>query len=457
MYCSHMAVIYESWGEDKVLQEAQKCKTMGEFKKNHRKAYAAARRLNLLPDLWEFLLPSTKNWSFRDVYVFEFENKSAYVGISVDVENREGQHSRSDASSVYPLIKQGVQYKLKIKHKKVHYKKVKEIEAQTIEKYERLGWKILNRAPAGSLGAGHKVWNEAKVRKLAKKYKHKSEFFNAAGGAVNYARKIGIYDEITAHMKEKHKSWTKAEVKKLAKKFKTRVDFMRGERNAYSHALSNGYLNEVCKHMKAQKESWNNDLIFRLAKKYKKRSDFKKAEPEAYRQATKRGILQKACQHMPKVTTKWLKVADIKREAKKYKYRTAFQKGSLGAYREAQRLDILEEVCKHMKSPWVKYSKAEIQRLAKSCKTRNEFQRGHSSAYRQAKKLGILEEVCKHMVKPDIHNKKWTPEKIIKTAKKYKHSSDFKKACPGAYSAATRLGILKKATAHMKPKPRKKK
>jgi len=52
-------------------------------------------------------------------------------------------------------------------------------------------------------------------------------------------------------------------------------------------------------------------------------------------------------------------------------------------------------------------------------------------------------------------NKKWTPAHIMKTARKFKHSSDFKKAYPGAYRAAMRQKILKDVTAHMKPKKRK--
>ena len=49
-----------------------------------------------------------------------------------------------------------------------------------------------------------------------------------------------------------------------------------------------------------------------------------------------------------------------------------------------------------------------------------------------------------------IWEKKWTYKNVLDSAKKFNTKEPWRKAYPGAYLAARRLGIYKKVTKHMK-------
>jgi len=78
------------------------------------------------------------------------------------------------------------------------------------------------------------------------------------------------------------------------------------------------------------------------------------------------------------------------------------------------------------------------------------------SAYSTACQRGLLKKLAAHMLK-GINHGYWTEERVLKSARKFKHKSEWAKAAISAPQAARRLGIYDIATAHMEALGNKKK
>src|ERR1700722_12070458 len=83
-------------------------------------------------------------------------------------------------------------------------------------------------------------------------------------------------------------------------------------------------------------------------------------------------------------------------------------------------------------------------------KTRFEFFKNGSAAYQVAKRKGWLEEICSHMITDRKKNGYWRDEtNLAVEALKYFSRNEFAKGSPGAYTAAQKMGVLRKICSHM--------
>lgn len=90
-------------------------------------------------------------------------------------------------------------------------------------------------------------WNDKNIRKLAQKYKSKSEFKKHCSGAYKAAKKLGILNDLFSIIR---KSWSSQELLDIASQYSSRGQFQKGNRKAYEAAHSKGILDEICIHMK---------------------------------------------------------------------------------------------------------------------------------------------------------------------------------------------------------------
>ena len=94
----------------------------------------------------------------RMVYVYEFPDHSAYVGITCDRERRKTDHRNDKTSAVYrhtaktnltPIYKQLTDY--------IPVEDAQRLEGEWKEHYRNNGWTILNVAPTGGIGGAKPV------------------------------------------------------------------------------------------------------------------------------------------------------------------------------------------------------------------------------------------------------------------------------------------------------------
>jgi hypothetical protein len=87
-------------------------------------------------------------------------------------------------------------------------------------------------------------WNFNKIFELSSRCKNKSEFFTKHCGAYKAAKRLGIFEEVTAHMPKDlrlgsnpaNKKWTESEVRKEFLKFDNLQDLRKSSPAAYATA-----------------------------------------------------------------------------------------------------------------------------------------------------------------------------------------------------------------------------
>jgi hypothetical protein len=336
----HMESPYESWSLDKLQKEALKYNNKHEFENGSPNAYAAARRKGLIDDItkhmsdlnikWtkdmvyaeaikydnkpEFMKNSPKayrasvyngwyedvtkhmkvlgNTHKRLVYVYEFPDNTAYIGLTFNKDKRNNQHMETGPVSNH-IKKTGLIPELKI----ISDDYIDSIDAQNLEKctldlYKENGWVTLNTAKTGGLGSCARVWTKDMVTKEALKYEFRNDFKTKNIGAYSAALRNGWLDEVCSHMKVTKINWTKDMLSKEALKYNTKHEFLKKIPKAYQAARKKGWLDDITKHMVNNRGvQWTPELVFDVAKNYKTKGELRKNNVNAYGAARRLGLL----------------------------------------------------------------------------------------------------------------------------------------------------------------------
>ena len=196
--CSHMNYINIYWNYDKCKNEALKYKHRNDFQKNSGSAYAYASRNKILNDICSHMIKIGSK-EFRCVYVFEFDDNFAYVGLTYNIEIREEDHNRK--GPIYNHISRtNSKYKLIQLTDYIKKDDAQRIEESTMIDYKNNGWKLLNTNRNSTLGGTTIFWTYEKCKEEALKYNYRTDFNKKSRGASSSARKNNWYDEICVHM-----------------------------------------------------------------------------------------------------------------------------------------------------------------------------------------------------------------------------------------------------------------
>lgn len=233
------------------------------------------------------------NHYYRCVYVYEFIDKSFYVGLTYNINKRDGQHHNTGTVYEYskinkieiPAVKQLSDY--------VNKERAIELEKEYIEEYVKDGWEKINILPGGGLGNSILKHTHEKCIEIAKKCKSRKEFVNGNHGAYLSAKKNGwlieIYN-ILPKIKNNRNYWTKEECLKESLKYQSKKEFRKKCVSAYNISIRKKWLNEICSHMiidKIQKGHWSKEKCLEVSKHFEKRTDFRLKYPGAYKACRK--------------------------------------------------------------------------------------------------------------------------------------------------------------------------
>ena len=294
--CAHMVEIQKPHGywniKENCATEAKKYRTRKEFMKSSNGAYAGALKNGWLDEICSHM-HVTGNRFHRAIYVWEFDDKSAYIGLTYDYKTRYQQH-----------LKKGPVYK-KLKGTSGKFKKLnvfyEPIEAQLqeqklIEKYRKKGWKILNRVKAGALGSVDSMWDLEGCMFAAYSCDKYEDFHTHFRAAYKSVIRNGWLDEIRKILKPKARPsgycTSKENCKAEALLFSRRVDFMKGSPGAYKFAMQNKFLDEICSHMEGGRKPngyYTKKVCRELKSKCSSKMDFKAKYSTAYAVSVKKG------------------------------------------------------------------------------------------------------------------------------------------------------------------------
>ena len=354
--CSHMQVKMHKYTKDECQLEANKYKRRIDFMNNSPHHYSWAIRHGYMKEICSHM-ERQGNLHYRKIYVFEFADHHAYVGLAQYPKSRERQHLKEERSAVYKYIqKTGCSYVFKELTDYLTKEEAAIQEDLWIQKYANHGWTMINKKPGGDLGYGPQKYTKEFCAEEAKKYEYRIEFKKENSILYNYASRHGWLEDICQHMTwitRKPHFWTKEKCLNEALKYKSRKLFQKGSGGAYAAAIDNGWLDEICSHMRRPAPSnyyWTKDRCKEEAAKYETLKDFRK-NSYAYNAALKNGWITEICSHMARAAKPagyWTKERCIK-EARKNETFSQFRKNCASAYAIAWRNGWLDELRDKMK------------------------------------------------------------------------------------------------------------
>jgi predicted GIY-YIG superfamily endonuclease len=324
------------WTKEKCKEEAKKYKSRSEFGKNSSGAYNAALKNNWIDEFFPVLLGNKYR---RMVYVFLFNDKCVYVGLTWNITERKRNHLKDKTSSVYKHIKNTCsKYELIELTDYIDKDEASILEEEYINYYKNNGYIILNRMKGGGLGGFRNEYTYDECEAAAKKFGCKSKFTNSKYYLV--AKRNNWLNNLSLHFNRPvvwNKKWTKEICLEIAKQFSSREDFREKRPDAYNAALKNNWIDVVCdglKFFRHKKGYWTYENVKKEASYYKNIMEFKNNSSSAYNVAYNNNWLKDIGSHFNyKIKSKEYLTYDICKElASQYKNRSHFHDKSQTAY-----------------------------------------------------------------------------------------------------------------------------
>ena len=235
--------------DEEIIESSKKYGRLADFRKLNKRMYDNAYRRNLLA-LMPWLHKNTEvlTRKFADcIYAYEFpQTKTAYIGRTVSPKRRHAEHCM-EGDSVFDYAKEnGLSVPEPIYlHDNVSVKQGKILEGKEIDRYRKAGWKMLNKAKAGSIGSlGSSKLTKKFCLAESKKYNTLNDLIKNAPGLYRKLRVTGwlsICSWLTRELKQcpYAPSWSVCSddiIISEARRYKSRTEFCTQSSGAYTIA-----------------------------------------------------------------------------------------------------------------------------------------------------------------------------------------------------------------------------
>jgi len=313
--CEHMIELQKPngyWSLEKCIEDAKRFKTTKEWRVDSL-SYHAAKRNGWLNQCNAHMIKSGTSYK-RLIYAFEFPDNSVYVGLTYNSENRKKMHFNSTSNS--PVYKHYSETKLIPEYKELTEFLDKTIASREenlfVEKYRKLGWRILNIAKPGALGGGYLFWTKERCVENALKYKTRSEWARKSSGAYDSAHRNCWLEECCKHMINMvqygfNRKWTKEKCIEDAKKYKRNIDWYKNSQSAWIIAWKNGWITDCRSHMiesdqpQKYKGYWTKERCIKDALKYKTKVEWRINSSTARTIAQRKGWIKEITHFVKKI------------------------------------------------------------------------------------------------------------------------------------------------------------
>ena len=282
-----------TYSKEVCRKAALQCNYRSEFAKKFKGEYFAALRNDWLDEICSHMIVVGNHYK-RCIYAYEFPDiegrNYVYVGLTDHIPQRDLVHGRKGAVFTF-CKKHNVERPKPIQLTDyIDKEEAKEQEGIQLAKYVSKGWIPLNRVKTGSLG-GHLAndgftFDECKAR--GQKYSKRSEWKREDYPTYYIASKRGWIDKILKQSERfgnaKQKYWTEERIREKALMFSSRSEFWRKEPGACVQAKKMGILDEVCAHMKRriQPTGFTVEIICQEIDKYETLTDFIANNPRMF-------------------------------------------------------------------------------------------------------------------------------------------------------------------------------
>lgn len=334
----------EHWDRTSAEAALAKCETKKEFREKYPRAYSHAVRHGYWKEISEGM-GNLGDFNMRRIYVFEFADHHAYVGLSCDTDRRQTEHMR-DASPVGEhIVNECDDWKFFVLTDWLDKDAAGRKEEEMIEAYKAKGWIMLNRAPGGGLG-------------------HARDAMYSIG-----------------------------QIAGVAAGYDTKQEFKKGEPSMYSFAYRHGFLDKVCKHMRSGRKkivNWPNERLDEIVARCKTPSNVGKENPYALKLIRERGLYEHYFGHAYKPIKRKITLEYAIEECKKYHSAPEVHKNDVGLYNTIYKRGWQDQCygqyAKRHQSPKVAITLTfdKVMAVIDICSSFKEFRLGHPIEYRAA-------------------------------------------------------------------------
>lgn len=280
------------------LEAATECETKREFSKRFATAHKYVCQ-NKWQDIVFARFPVLANNTKRCVYVFEFEDHSAYIGLTYDDKRRLKDHLNDPYSAVYQHIKSTESsYFFAIVVDYTDYKIASRKEGEILGQYARDGWKILNRIATGALGGNIVKHTKEACRAIALKYNVKQEFREKEPKVYMAICRNHWIEELCSHQISRPSKYNYENIFNEAKKYDRTRDFVEHSRKFYDAAYRLGILDEVTAHMAVGRTLFSRKQIYETAYSCEYYEDFRHDHYDVYKTAKNLGMTEEISRNM---------------------------------------------------------------------------------------------------------------------------------------------------------------
>lgn len=241
------------WTKERCFSEFRKYNTKKDFVKNSPGAFTALRRNNWIKEIWHELDNKIGNLVLRCVYVYEFKDNHAYIGLTSNIEKRDKNHQKIKSPVGRYILKTNQKPKFIKLTDYINVNEAIKIEINTIKKYQEKKWTLLNNTSGGETGCSIIFWNKDACLSAAKTCKTKNEFVKKFHGAWSSAKNHNWLHEIHNLFPEIKKTkgyWTKEKCELEALKYNMKEKFRKESSSAYTISIKNNWFRDITKHMK---------------------------------------------------------------------------------------------------------------------------------------------------------------------------------------------------------------
>lgn len=349
---AHMIRKRKFWTDEEVIAEAKLYSSKKEWQKKG-KTFSIGYRRNLFDIACKHMKPMG-NYFRRQIYAIENGDKSVYVGLSYNPENRYKSHLRPDSKLACDKIlskhyNDGTQ-KLRIFETFYSPEEVGIKENEYIKKYREEGWKVLNLKKGGALGTTTSKYTREYCSELAKNCADRRDFELKYSSAHSAMCKWGWLDIISHLPYRKRYPYTEEEIQAAALQCKTRVEFYNNFNGHYQAAQARGILQKVIEHLsnKTKRKEYTREYCTKLVKECSDQKDFRFKHKPIYQIMHKNGWLD-LLSHFPRINpTRRYTEEEIHAAALQCKTRGEFYKRFFKYYKAAQNYNILAKVTGHL-------------------------------------------------------------------------------------------------------------
>ena len=306
--CSHMSGrTYKPHGyrtKEKCHEEALKYSSRKEFGDKSSHPYTISLNNNWMDDICSHM-KIIGNLHKRCIYVYEFSDNHAYIGLTYNFDIRHKEHLECERSIVRKHTETNSSYELKQLTKYIDVDKAKLLEGKYVEKYKKSGWLILNKIKTGGIGGGNLKWTKERCHEEALKYFSKIDYKNHCP-QYRKVKEKGWLDDIWSHMKDDLNKtngyWTKEKCQEEALKYSTRNEFFKKSSGVYNKCQKRKWIDDVCFHMSGKRYKphgyWTKEKCQEESLKYETKKDFKRNSLSVYSICVQNKWIEELCSHM---------------------------------------------------------------------------------------------------------------------------------------------------------------